>query len=708
MKFLIRNINIIIFLICLVIFAFYKNNINISTDFLSLLPNDTQKEKLQIYNDFKNSKELFVAVKGLDNDSFRQIKAIEKQILSHGAFILKTSSQTNENLREYRDKYRFFINELDLNKINSDETLPKLQFMYEQISGADFFYTIDTYDPLGLFSTKQEYKEQIKTKNAHLIIEDYGYVSIFTIDSSFDNLSKYQELYDYLDSNLSSLENIEYFSPIFYFVENSQKIKSDVNLLVFISISILLILYLVILKNIKLLVNTLFTLGSSMLISLMVLSVLFDEISVFVMAFGIAVSTIGIDYMFHHYMHDHYQQKKPFNKSVFFGFITTILVFGVFSFVDFSLISQLSIFAFISLIVSYLHFAFLYPVIGFEKKYLSIKIPNFLKLNHKVISLVSIVVIIISSYTISFDTNFKNLDYHNTKLIASETFFKTNLNADNYMAILLESDDIDTLIQRSHYISDISKDSVSPLKELLDKRSFSLRLEQLQKVDFDTLRKNIIFDSEKIGFREDFFSKAYSNEFIDVSFQELEMKNLLSMGFDIVENGGKYFTTIFVPKEDFSLMSEIEFVYIMDAQRMFASSLLSIKGQLLICGILILVIIFGILYIACKKKFFVGASFVLLPSALILLVFINDGLSILHLFIMFMVLSLGIDYGIYIARDDMTHSATNDAIVFSLLSTFAGFGVLVFSEIGSLHIIGLVCCIGISAILMLLFTKRTI
>lgn len=709
MKSWIKYANLFIFIATLALFFNYKNHIQISTDFLSLLPETQQKQNLLLYNNFRNSKELFVAVKGFDKEALQKIKAIENKITKHKAFSLKSTLQTNKQLSEYREKYRFFIEDFQKRQTDAEEISQKLQLSRERLLGADLFYTLDKHDPLELFKIeKTETADKFQTKNAHLIIENFGYVSIFSIDNSFDTLDEYQDIYYYLDETLKNYKNIRYFTPVFYFVENSQKIKDDVNVLIFASLVVLLLLYIGVLKNIKLLINTIMTLGTSMLASLMILAVFVDEISVFVMAFGMAVSTIAIDYMFHHYMHNHYSQKKGFNTSVFLGFATTIIVFVIFSFVDFVLISQLSIFAFVSLTLSYVHFAFLYPLIGFDKRHTSIKLPTFLNINHKLVSLVSIIVILILSSFISIDTNFKNLDYHNEKLINDEVFFKSNLGASDYVPVLLKAKSIDELIEKNRFLQTVLRDAVIPLCEIIDKETFLKKSKELQKTDFRYIRDEVLKQSAKIGFREDFFKEAYSEKLLHPTYDEMNMQRLNAMGFDIVSKENNYYTNIFIDKNDIALISEFDFVSVMDARKIFADSLLSLKNQLLLSALLIIAIIIGILYAACKKRFFVGASFVLMPSALILLIFSSGALSILHLFTMFVIISLSIDYGIYIARDEIFDHATKDAIIFSLLSTFAGFGVLVFSEIESLHIIGVVSSVGIGAILLLLLNKKSI
>ena len=100
-----------------------------------------------------------------------------------------------------------------------------------------------------------------------------------------------------------------------------------------------------------------------------------------------------------------------------------------------------------------------------------------------------------------------------------------------------------------------------------------------------------------------------------------------------------------------------------------------------------------------------SASYALLPAALILLL-LGAHFTIIHIFMLFILISFGVDYGIYMRHANSLEKETISAIVASLISAFAGFGVLVFSDIGALHTMGLVSCIGIGAILVLLMGKK--
>ena len=66
----------------------------------------------------------------------------------------------------------------------------------------------------------------------------------------------------------------------------------------------------------------------------------------------------------------------------------------------------------------------------------------------------------------------------------------------------------------------------------------------------------------------------------------------------------------------------------------------------------------------------------------------------------FVILAIGIDYAIYLSKTNDV--LTQKAITYSLISTFAGFGVLIFSQINALHSMGVIATIGIVSILILM------
>ncbi len=97
-------------------------------------------------------------------------------------------------------------------------------------------------------------------------------------------------------------------------------------------------------------------------------------------------------------------------------------------------------------------------------------------------------------------------------------------------------------------------------------------------------------------------------------------------------------------------------------------------------------------------------NFLLFPSALIFMYLSFVAVNILHIFMFFIILSISIDYAIYSSKDNSKQ--TKKAIIFSAISSFAGFGVLIFSDINSLFSIGSVATLGIFAILILIIFQK--
>lgn len=139
---------------------------------------------------------------------------------------------------------------------------------------------------------------------------------------------------------------------------------------------------------------------------------------------------------------------------------------------------------------------------------------------------------------------------------------------------------------------------------------------------------------------------------------------------------------------------------------MFEDELIKIEKELIFYGALSIFFIISIISISYRKNILIYLSFLFFPFSMILSLTLFIELNILHIFILFIILSISIDYGIYISSYKKDKN-TNKAIFYSILTTFAGFGVLIFSSINALFSIGISATIGVLSILFLLiFLKK--
>ena len=686
--------NITVFIILIALFLLTDCSTRISTSLLSTLPKSQSKELLKEFETSTNNKILMIAIKGFDEHALTKMNNIKARLLKVED-IEPINKIDNEVFLAHQKKYQFFNMPFDEKRFQLLDVEKELKKLYNDLTNAFIPPVIDKNDPFNL--VKKDEFLNIKLKNGQTIIEDYGYIEYFQINGS--SLNDYRSIYQNIEEITHNIHNIRVFSPIFFYVQNSNAIKEDVNTIIFLALFILMSLYLIILKNIKLFVHTVITLGSSSLLAAMIITSVYVEVSVFVIVFGVSISSIAIDYMFHHYMHGYYSQKNKINKEVFYGFLTTLIAFFTLSFISFPLIKQICWFASISLLFSYIQFSFLYPKMNFiQKRAVDFKLPTFY-MNPFIIFLFSLLCIVFFSTQVHLDTNIKNLDYDNKVLKEEEAFFSKINKKETFLPILIEANDINALIFNAKKIKKYSPSSYVPFSKLVHNTDINASLvEQLSH-----LNKEILLYSDDIGFRKGFFSEAYRSKKLNVP--TYTMKMLKEFGLEVFKYKESYYTYFFINKNDYKHISKFSFVKLLSMKELFENELKSILDEFIFLGILIFVFICSVLLVIAQKRIIYSANFLLFPLAIILSISTFTVFNILHIFMSLIVFAISIDYAFYTSKEVTIN--TKKAIIYSLLSTFSGFGVLVFSSIPALYSIGTVAVVGILSIfLLLIFSKR--
>ena len=687
MKRLSKYLNFITLFILLAIF--FASNVpkHISTQITSILPQGENKALLREFEKLNTNKQLFIAYKGENKNTLHSLKKLEKQLLKHKYIEPITNSTIN---KEYEKRYYYLLHKFDETKYNSLNIKQELTNIHQKIITSPFSFLLNTIDPLNLFE-----KNSIQ-KSPYIKIENYGYIAILQLDKSVNNFAKYKEIYNLVQNLKQTDANIEAFSTLFYFVENQEKIKSDVNSIITLALSVLFILYIVILRNFKLLVHTVTTLSSSILFALMISAFIFNELSIFTVVFGISISTIAIDYMFHNYLHGYYEQRKPLNKDVFFGMSTTLGVFFILSFVDFSFIQQLTTFSICALLFSYIQFTFLFPYLNIKSTQTTYTTKNRFILKPMYITLVSVVLIALTIANIKIDFNIKNLDVDNIELQSLDNFFNKYINKDKKTAVLLYANSIEDLVNNAHKLQSKYPNTQSVLSNIPTKSSF----EKFDTKRFERLNQTLNIVATEVGFRENIFQRSYKlqSDMPKYSYQELQK-------FPISKYENIFISYAIVPNSDYKNILKESYIKPLSFRELFEKDLTKSIKSLQFLSIIALVFICIMLYIAVKDRFFQALNYIIFPIAFILLVSFFVKLNILHIFMLIVLISLSIDYSIYMNNSTLPNN-TQKAILFSLISTFAGFGVLIFSSVNALFSIGLIATLGIVSLIILLFTHK--
>lgn len=568
---LIKYSNIWLCLLSLAIFALFFDGKKISTNILDLFPKVEQRELIDIHLELASQNSLLIALP----DSAKNAESKKPSAESSKKVADSALDSANPTLKE--------LNSLD--KI---------------------------------------------TQITHL--KDNIYLINFSKDISAEDF--YADFKDAIDK-AKDAKNIRYFSADILRVENSNAIFSDVNIIMASSITFLVIMYLFILRIPFLSLNTLLTIISANLLGITALTQIYDNVNIMALEFGVAIGNLAIDYMLHHHFFRHYMHHFVFNKSVFYGFITSFIGFFICLFIPFPLLAQLSLYAMICLLISYLSFGILYQFIGFKKPIFYRKLRRFRrpKISSKIIALLAIVALGFSALNIELDYDLDKMDYQNKARLADKDYFKSALGES--IEILIFSDS-----------------------------------------------------------RDDLQSKA---------FQVAQKTNIKSdiRNLSVVEHNGKFYSAISVGSVD--EIKDLDFVEARTIEELSNEITSGIYKPMLL--ILFVVISSMIAIVLLITRSLTSLVYIIAPLAAIFLYFLGIKVNIMHLFSLLIVVVSSIDYGIYVKKEG-ENIKTLHAIIFSALTTIAGFGFLAFSKILALKSFGITIIIGLGVILLLLLFQR--
>ena len=468
---------------------------------------------------------------------------------------------------------------------------------------------------------------------------------IYVID--IDKSIKMEDFYDNFKKHIdlakkdgNKFNDLRYFSNEMLMIENKIAIFNDVNLIMVTSIIFLAFLYVFILRIPFLSLNTLITIISANLLGITILTMVYDNVNIMALNFGVAIGNLAIDYMLHHHFFRLYMHHFKFNKSVFYGFITTFIGFFICLFIPFPLLSQLSLYAMVCLIVSYLSFGFLYQTIQFKKPifYRNMRRLRKPKVNNRIILVISIIILAISIPNLKLDYNLEKLDYENKDRLSDRNFFIKELGEDSTILIYA-----DTKIDLQNKINQIA--SITALKS-------------------DPQRTKII------------------------------------------QRDGKFYTKLNIDSNDLEKLKNLDFVDTRSIKELSDEITSGIYKPMIIVLSIVIIIMIAIVLIVTRSL--ISFSYMIAPLSIISLYFLTSQVNIMHLFSLLIIVVSSVDYGIYVEKEG-ENIKTLHAIIFSALTTIAGFGFLSFSHILALKSFGLTITIGLIVILaLLLFQKRHI
>jgi len=682
-----RYINLVIFIVMSLIYFSLSSQVKFSTNFIEIFFSQKSLELFDMAKKFELSNEIYIAKKGFNKKSLQELKQIAKELEQIEEISkVEIDAKVSAEMKSYLRKNYYLL--ADFNGTKKPNVLNKLQNIHDKIYNSDFYEPINVYDPLDIFSFNLASQEKdFKLKN-------YGYMIKAKTSVNTSNATSARVIYNKVNKLLKNYSDTIAYAPFFFLVENSAYIRGDAQKIMAIATILLLVLYFFILKNYRLFFNTVLAIGSSVLSAILFTSLMFENISILAVVFGVSITTISIDYMFHYYFH----KKFGFEKKVFFGFLTTIGVFVIFSFISIELFSQLAWFSLVSLSVAYVIFTFIFPYLGIEFEKIKIthtKNSSFKPLH---VVLISFVLFGYSYENLKFDNDLKNLDYNNEKLLKISKQFGESLQNGKYRGVIIKEDSKELLLEKYEKILEKFPTMLGVGKFILSEKKCQKKIKDFSEFGFINLKKEIGLKAKEVGFKEGTFKNAYK----DIGNQMCDTKLIDEMKFKIIKDKSSYFTMALIDKKE---LKEDKLFEILDLAKTLSNDTKKMKNILVKFMLISVLFIVGILFFVAGKQVLYPLTYLLFPLSMTLFfISLFGAINIMHIFALVILLAISIDYGIYMYKND-TLSETKMAIKFALLSTFFGFGILIFSKTEAMSSIGLVISVGVCSIFFLLYGK---
>lgn len=663
----------------------------ISLEVLDLFPQNQEREIIDIYRKFGDSKMILVAQNQNDAIGIQEFQSFLSQVRTLPN-VKKITTQIffNQALQDFLVQNYFWIGDLDKTKLSSKEMEKIILEKFSQDH-------LNPIDPLGIIHLPSFHKD--------LAIKGLP-IAIVEMESS--DATKVDELYQKFSSLAERYGIKHYFSPLFMSVENPQFILKEVNFLSAMAGIFFVMLYFVILRMPFLTFNSIATLIFSNLLAIFGLFSLYPQVSIMSLSFGIGISNICIDYMMHHHFLGYYlNQKIKFNASVFYGFATTIVGFLICLFVPFPLLNQLALYAIINLSVAYVCFAFLYQKITFAKpKYYSfVSKIHFPFIPSWIFLILSLGMGIYGVLHTKEELNLSKLDYQNQDFNAQKEFFAP---FNDQKTFLIQARGIDPLIAKARQIAKIDPKSVGFLGILPTQKEINERMKYFKSFAFveKTERfKKALYQIQKTNPQ---LAKMLKNAYrvFPPAPPALTFQDLQRFGIEVLKEKQSLFFQ--GSMEDLSKLSNMHGIYTQQAQDLIESITSSIYAPMVSILVLAFVAMVLLLLIISGKSFFDSLGFVLFPIACVLfyLSFVSS-LNIMHLFAMLVIVVMGVDYGVYCIKEK-NDASTRHAMLFSTLTTLCSFGFFLLSKTKALSSFGEVIVIGMTCILILMFFQKNL
>ncbi len=562
-----------------------------------------------------------------------------------------------------------------------------------------------------------------------------SFLRVFSAGHNPNDVEKTKAL-EVLDEQISSIARSAgggeafLYGAHFYFLESASTIKGEVFFICLLSVLLTVLVFLFFFRNVEVILFSFMPIVAGIAVTFFLIYVLKGTFGALALAFGATSAGICIDYSIHYlFMVEFYptlkQLRSHIGKSLFMGYLTTMVAFVILFFSRISSLSDIALFGVLVLTACFLfNWVILQRLITPGVYHYKVRCFDFSGYTSNTVArgvfVVVMMIFFIASFATSLETDSASLDISHKELdsrgqrILGE--FKESTNnvflgfiGNSKEQAIGESVRASLLLSKDGSIPYLSMSLFVPPKSVVESRASIVR----DTFDMDSFRLAV----EGSEFTQDAFIPFYKliDSFQNGSFEFTDIPEYVGRELDssIVEYEQMYYQVVHIGDRQLAksvalTLDEAGINYVpIDVVTDSVEGLLAFERKALMLLFVAVLVILLLIAVAFRNIKTALTAVIPVVAGLVALLGVNAILqipiNIMHITASILVVGIGVDYGIYMAcayAQDGSKDGVNrtiQSVLVCALTTLASFAVLAFSSSGAMFALGMSMFAGILA-----------
>ncbi len=759
-----------IWLSLLALFLIYLfSSLRVVSDITQFMPDDHRDKNVQLLlNELQQgstARLLIVSIKGADTEKLADIsRELKTKLTNTNAYSLVHNGQqtlsSNEFISgQYKELYQYRYLLSKNSALSKQELTSSLQQRLSELrAGINFFKETLSTDPQNHFlEYLLKLTQRANTTTHHGVWFDKHKTSALLLVElnlkQFD-LDKQQYLIEEINETISDISNkhalnnklqVDITGSASIAIKTRSAIQSTSKWLSGIALTLMFILFWWSYRSLHLFIIAMLPLATAIICALAVTNFLFNQVHGIIIAFGITLLGVCLDYPAHLFSH-HAKDKNPQHTilsiwpTLRLGVITTALAYLAMLGTGFSGLSQLSIFAISGLITALFVTRWIIPYwltsndIQPNHSYLITLSRIQFSAKQKVYS--GILVIVACSLMLSYNYNSiwsKDISDLSPVPEQAKKLDKTLRHAvaapDVNHVFMLKNNNSELLLQQTEELKGKLQSlqergivkNIYAVTDFIPSKKIQI-LNQKQLPQRKILRSNLTAAASDLPFKTDFFNPFIDDVIKSKTLEPLDIETVLAMPLgkqlqqDLFFRNNEWVSIVRLSgiKNDVALQQWLEnrtdiLPYYLNLKQATSALMSDYQKTALFRLLLGAMIIFIILLIFRPK---IRAVFILAPVLLAVLlsisiqVLLGTSLTLFHTLALLLIIGIGLDYSLFFDRkwvSNKDYLQRLHGIFIGATSTLITFGILSFSDIPVLSALGQTVSIGVLACFVLTF-----